>query len=201
LTNNAPSVFSRGTNLVVWTAIGPCGNSATCTQAVVVVDNQPPAMVCPGNILASAVDSNGATVTFSVTATDNCDSNLTVNCTPVSGSEFAVGTTPVNCVVVDSAGNSNACSFSVTVVDSSIFDILSITPQGSDVSLSWIMPLGFTGVVQGTAGAADGSYSDNFSDVSSPFYAPGNGISTNTYLDSGALTNSPFWYYRIRLVP
>jgi sugar lactone lactonase YvrE len=201
VTNNAPAVFPKGITQVIWSATDSCGNSAAATQNVLVVDNQPPAIVCPGNILASAVDSNGATVTFLVTATDNCDSNLTVNCSPVSGSEFAVGTTPVNCAVVDSSGNSNTCSFSVTVVDASVFNILSITPQGSDIQLSWIMPLGFTGVVQGTAGAGDGSYSSNFTDVSSPFYAPGDGISTNTYLDAGALTNSPFWYYRIRLVP
>jgi hypothetical protein len=201
VTSNAPAVFPKGVTEVIWSTTDTCGNSAAATQTVLVVDNQAPAIVCPGNILANAMDFNGATVTFSVIATDNCDSNLTVNCSPLSGSEFAVGTTPVNCVVVDSSGNSNTCSFSVTVVDSSVFNILSITPQGSNILLSWIMPLGFTGVVQGTAGAADGSYSSNFTDVSSPFYAPGNGIMTNSYLDSGALTNSPSWYYRIRLMP
>jgi hypothetical protein len=201
VTSNAPAVFPKGVTQVIWSAIDFCGNSAATTQNVLVVDNQPPSISCPGNILANAVDANGATITFSVTATDNCDSNLTVNCSPVSVSEFAVGTTPVNCVVVDSAGNSNTCSFSVTVVNSTVFNILSVTPQGSDISLSWIMPLGLTGVVQGTAGAGGGSYGSNFTDMSSPIYAPGSGIMTNNYIDAGALTNSPWWYYRIRLVP
>lgn len=63
----------------------------------------------------------------------------------------------------------------MVVVSSTVFNILSITPQASAILLSWVMPLGFTGVVQGTAGAGNGSYSSNFTDVSSPFYAPGNG--------------------------
>jgi len=44
LTNNAPTVFPIGTNDVIWTATDACGNSATCTQNVIVVDNQPPVM-------------------------------------------------------------------------------------------------------------------------------------------------------------
>jgi hypothetical protein len=37
LTNNVPSCFPVGTNLVVWTATDIHGNSANCTQQVVVV--------------------------------------------------------------------------------------------------------------------------------------------------------------------
>ncbi len=201
LTNNAPTVFPKGTNLVVWTATDACGNSATCTQRVIVVDGQPPTISCPGNILANATDPGGAVITFAATAMDNCDSNLTVNCSPASGSEFAVGTTSVNCTVVDTAGNSNACSFTVTVVDPTIFSILSIAPQGNNVRLSWIMPLGHTGIVQGAGGAADGSYSSNFNDISTAIFMPGSGVVTTNYLDVCGMTNSPSWFYRIRLMP
>jgi hypothetical protein len=168
---------------------------------VIVVDREPPTVSCPGNILVNATDPNGATIAFVATATDNCSSNLTVNCSPASGSEFAVGTTSVNCTVVDTAGNSNACSFAVTVVDPTIFSILSIAPQGNDVRLSWIMPLGHTGVVQGAGGAADGNSTSNFSDISTAIFVPGSGVVTTNYLDVGGMTNSPSWFYRIRLMP
>jgi hypothetical protein len=59
------------------------------------------------------------------------------------------------------------------------------------------MPLGLTGVVQGSMD----SLSNDFSDVSSPFYAPGSGSITNNYLDTGAQTNFPQRFYRIRLSP
>lgn len=197
VTNNAPVVFPKGNTQVIWSATDSCGNTAGVTQNVVVADNQPPLMACPANILVNAQGSNGAIVAFSVTASDNCDSNLSVNSLPVSGSEFTIGTTPVNCVVVDSAGNTNTCSFSVTVIDPSIFNILSIAPQNSDISLSWVMPLGLTGIVQGSAD----NYGDDFTNVSAPFYAPGNGTVTNTYVDPGGQTNFLQRFYRIRLTP
>src|SRR5437879_4714841 len=36
VTNNASSCFNAGTNLVIWTATDGCGNSASCTQQVIV---------------------------------------------------------------------------------------------------------------------------------------------------------------------
>jgi hypothetical protein len=197
ITNNAPAVFPKGSTQVIWSATDSCGNSSIATQNVVVADNQPPLVACPANILVNAQDSNGAVVAFSVTASDNCDSNLVASCSPVSGSQFAIGTTPVNCVVIDSAGNTNICSFSVTVVDASIFNILSITSQNSDILLSWVMPLGLTGIVQGSAD----NYGDDFTNVSAPFYTPGNGAVTNTYVDPGGQTNFLQRFYRIRLTP
>jgi len=197
ITNDAPAVFPKGSTTVTWSATDSCGISSTAAQNVLVADNQPPLTACPSNILVTATDSNGAVVAFSVTASDNCDSNLVASCSPVSGSQFAIGTTPVNCVVIDFAGNTNTCSFSVTVVDSSIFTILSITPQNSDILLSWVMPLGLTGIVQGSAD----NYGDDFTNVSAPFYTPGNGAVTNTYVDPGGQTNFPQRFYRIRLTP
>jgi hypothetical protein len=197
ITNNAPAVFAKGNTQVIWSATDSCGNTASTTQNVAVADNQPPFMACPANIVVNAQDANGAIVAFSVTASDNCDSNLSVSSSPVSGSQFAIGTTPVNCVVVDSAGNTNICSFGVTVVDPSIFNILSITPQNSDILLSWVMPLGLTGIVEGSAD----TFGDDFTNVSGPFYTPGNGTVTNTYVDPVGQTNFPQRFYRIRLTP
>ena len=197
ITNNAPAVFPKGSTQVIWSATDSCGNSSSVTQNVLVADNQPPLVACPANILVNAQDSNGTIVAFSVTASDNCDSNLVAGCSPVSGSQFAIGTTPVNCVVIDSAGNTNTCSFSVTVVDSSIFNILSITPQNSDILLSWVMPLGLTGIVQGSAD----NYGYDFTNLGAPFYTPGNGAVTNTYVDPGGQTNFLQRFYRIRLTP
>ncbi len=50
------------------------------------------------------------------TATDNCDSNVKVTCNPPSGSLFGPGKYTINCTAVDSSGNSNTCSFTLTVL-------------------------------------------------------------------------------------
>ena len=56
-----------------------------------------------------------AVVNFTVRATDNCDLSPMVTTTPTSGSAFPIGTTTVLATAVDGSGNSNQCSFIVTV--------------------------------------------------------------------------------------
>jgi len=56
-------------------------------------------------------------VSYTVTATDpdNSPSQLTINCSPASGSTFPIGTTTVNCTASDPSGNSSSGSFQVVV--------------------------------------------------------------------------------------
>lgn len=76
----------------------------------------PPELTVPADFAADATGPAGATVTFDATATDDLDPNPTVSCTPASGSVFAIGATPVECVATDHGGNaSDAKSFTVTV--------------------------------------------------------------------------------------
>jgi hypothetical protein len=49
-------------------------------------------------------------------ATDNCDSSVAVICTPPSGSVFGPGNYLITASAVDSSGNSNSCTFTLTVV-------------------------------------------------------------------------------------
>ena len=78
----------------------------------------------------------GAQVSFTLTATDNCQTNVEVTCTPASGSFFTLGTNTVTCVAVDESGNSNSCSFTVTVTDPTP-PVLSIHRQDRDVLICW----------------------------------------------------------------
>lgn len=85
----------------------------------------------------------------------------------------------------------------------SVFRILSTARQSNDVVITWQTAGGHTNMVQVTAGAANGSYSTNsFVDISgSQTILPGSGDTSTNYIDSGAATNVPSRYYRIRLVP
>lgn len=111
------STFPIGTTQVCCTATDDSGNPAECCFNVVVTDGTPPTITCPPSITAECTDADGATVTYTVTASDTCDPNPTITCTHASGSHFPDGTTQVCCTATDDAGNSSECCFDVTVVD------------------------------------------------------------------------------------
>ncbi len=99
-----------GTHTRTWTATDCSGNSASCSQTVVVVDTTPPTITCPGDITQC-----NPNVTYVVQASDTCDPTPTVVCSPPAG-VFPVGMTTVNCTATDDCGNSASCSFKVTIL-------------------------------------------------------------------------------------
>ncbi len=78
-------------------------------------DATPPQITCPADITVGCAETNGLVVSFNVTATDNCLGPVTIISVPASGSLFPLGETVVNSVAIDACGNTNACSFKVTV--------------------------------------------------------------------------------------
>ena len=115
VTNNAPSQFAVGTTNVTWTVIDTSGNLATATQSVTVNDSQLPVVTCPADVTVYTTNLTGTTVTFSPTAEDNCGiQSLVAN--PASGSTFSIGPTVVTVTATDIHGNTNQCTFTVTVV-------------------------------------------------------------------------------------
>jgi len=109
------SSFPLGQSTVTCTVTSG-GVSASCSFRVTVADTVPPAVTCPGNITADATSPAGAVVNYIAGATDSCGL-ASLNCLPAAGSTFPIGTTPVLCAAVDVTGNSNACTFSITVRD------------------------------------------------------------------------------------
>ena len=110
------STFNVGTTTVTSTATDVNGNVSTCSFDVTVLDVEAPVITCSGNLTQNADQGLCSTsVTFTVTATDNC--GATVVSTPASGSTFNVGTTTVTSVATDASGNTATCSFLVKVFD------------------------------------------------------------------------------------
>ncbi len=126
----SPRVFPVGTTTVIATALNAAGVDS-CSFRVTVRDVQPPVITCPANITRGNDPGQcGAIVNFTVTATDNCTSSVTVTVVPASGTFFAVGVTTVNARATDAAGNTSACSFTVTVndVEPPVIHNLFVTP-------------------------------------------------------------------------
>ena len=115
----SPFPFPVGTNVVTCIASNAAGSTA-CDFTVLVRDIVPPMIDCPSNIVVDALSSSGTVVNFSVTASDECAPSPQVTCVPPSGSLFPLGSTTVMCTVVDAWGNSNTCSFVVSVVPSQV---------------------------------------------------------------------------------
>jgi hypothetical protein len=112
------ATFTKGITTVVCTARDASNNQTSCSFTVTVTDNEPPAIVCPSSLTRSTdADQCSAVVSYpSPTASDNCPGVTTV-CNPPSGSTFPKGVTTINCAATDSSGNSNSCSFAITVED------------------------------------------------------------------------------------
>jgi hypothetical protein len=140
--NVSGSGFPVGTTTVTCTATDGQGNTSTASFAVVVRDSTAPRLSLPANQVAEATGPSGATVTFTVTATDAVTASPTITCSRSSG-VFPVGITTVTCTASDSAGNTSPVgSFTVTVRDTTpptltvpaSFTVASTSPSGAAVT-------------------------------------------------------------------
>ncbi|WP_420593135.1 malectin domain-containing carbohydrate-binding protein [Robiginitalea biformata] len=85
--------------------------------ALLAADSEDPVVACPPNLtITNDPGACGAIVTFAATATDN-DAVSSLDYSTPSGSVFPVGTTTVTVTAYDPAGNSDTCTFDVTVND------------------------------------------------------------------------------------
>lgn len=110
------------------------GNIGETNVTFTVLDPSPVSIKCPSDLVVNCQTNNGAFVDFVVTAFSNFDTNVPVVSTPPSGSFFPSGTTLVTSVATSLAGQSNTCSFKVTV----LCDRRVTLVTGRDgLSLSW----------------------------------------------------------------
>jgi VCBS repeat-containing protein len=117
ISDNPRSFIGLGVWEIHWTFTDASGNTSTAVQKVTLIDTTPPVAHCPGNISvpASTTDNghSGAIVSYEATATDNCNAFVSYSIEP--GSFFPVGTTTVTVTATDNAGNTDVCTFDVTV--------------------------------------------------------------------------------------
>lgn len=88
---------------------------STTASVIVKRDATPPTLTVLAGVVVDATSPAGAAATFAASAADALDPAPTVQCTPASGTLFAIGTTPVTCTATDEAGNHTTESFSVHV--------------------------------------------------------------------------------------
>ncbi len=111
------SIFNLGTATVNCTATDTHGNTGTASFNVTVVDTTLPALALPSNMTVNATSSSGATVNFTVSATDLVDGSVPVTCSSNSGSTFPMGVTTVHCSATDAHTHTANGSFTITVIN------------------------------------------------------------------------------------
>ncbi|MEQ1850547.1 MAG: HYR domain-containing protein [Chthoniobacteraceae bacterium] len=111
------SLFPIGVTTVTATAVDGAGNVGSASFTVTVRDTVAPVVNVPANMVQEAVSSAGATVSYSVGATDGGSGVAAVTSSPTSGSVFPLGVTTVNVSATDASGNVGTGSFTVTVRD------------------------------------------------------------------------------------
>ncbi|XP_041472953.1 hyalin isoform X45 [Lytechinus variegatus] len=116
--------FDVGTYLVVYNLIDNAGLYSTCsfevtvTASGVITDTEDPVLTnCPTDIVNNANPGSSSLVVSWIApeATDNSGS-VTVTVSTPSGSTFPVGTTQVTYTATDAAGNTDSCSFDITIL-------------------------------------------------------------------------------------
>jgi probable HAF family extracellular repeat protein len=94
------------------------GGTAAAVTTTIKRDATAPVVSVPAALNEAATSAAGSVVSYPVaTATDATSGVGSVSCSPVSGATFPLGSTPVNCVARDNAGNADTKSFTVTVSD------------------------------------------------------------------------------------
>src|SRR5215211_860975 len=177
------STFALGTTPVTCTATDDYGNSTTRSFDVTVEDTTAPVIANHGNVTAEATGPNGANVSYtSPTTTDAVDGSGTANCTPASGSTFALGNTTVTCTATDAAGNHSSSTFTVTVEDTTApvianhDDVSATATSANGANVSYTSP--------GTTDAVDGPGTANCTPASGTPFALGSTTVTCSATDA-----------------
>jgi hypothetical protein len=107
--------FPLGNNSAECTATLGDGTPVSQAFTVAVVDTTAPSFGSAPDVTESTTDLTGKAVSYPTPTATDLGESLTVNCAPASGSNFAVGTTQVDCSADDGRGNTGHVFFSVTV--------------------------------------------------------------------------------------
>jgi hypothetical protein len=142
-TPKAGTLLPPGIHTLTLSLVDNNGNIGETNVTVTVVDPSPVVIDCPKDITVACTNGIGAVVEFVVPAYTTYETNVSVVSTPPSGSVFPPGVTVVNNVATSLAGETNSCSFSVTVECAGTIT-LSVAP-GKNLNLNWT---GSSGVLE-----------------------------------------------------
>ncbi|WP_188494239.1 LamG-like jellyroll fold domain-containing protein, partial [Flavobacterium palustre] len=153
--NTATYQFPIGSTIVTWTVTDNAGLTASCNQTITVIDNENPSISCPGDQNVNYNNNCEFSLqdyTSLATASDNCDSSLTITQSPAPGTLITAATTIVTLTARDDANRTSSCTFTVTAIDN-------IAPTA--VCKNYTAYLSSTGTINVAAVNLDNGSNDN----------------------------------------
>jgi hypothetical protein len=118
VTTNAGSCLTSYALVRVWTASDECGNRASATQVVTVVDTTPPVISCPENLSVTNIgDCDYIVPDLGATAYDLCGgTNVTIVQNPAAGTVLTGPSTNVVVITAyDACSNQASCTVTITL--------------------------------------------------------------------------------------
>jgi hypothetical protein len=144
-----------GSRAITLTATDDAGKTATCSFNITLIDDTAPVFTTcpsPANVLVNA--SCAYTVTSFIgtaTATDNCDSNVTITQSPAAGTVLTgTGSRTITLTATDDAGKTSTCSFNIMLVDD-IAPVFTSCPAPSNVFVNASCSYTVTSFIGGAA--------------------------------------------------
>ena len=130
--SDAPDIFPLGSTLVTWTTVDEQGNSVTCNQEIIVVDEESPKAIC--NDVMLFLDDVGQSILVASEVDSFSFDNCGIDSMWLNESFFDCSHLGIQLgifYVSDMAGNIDSCTFNLTVIDT-------INPQVvcQDISLN-----------------------------------------------------------------
>lgn len=129
VTNTAPSTFPIGSTVVEWSVTDIGSNSASCVTNVHVSDIVPPIFDCPSSYAATVVDCEYLVPDFTTGILVSDCQSTTISQNPIAGASLGVGVHPISITVEDIDGNTQSCSFEITVIDDQLPQITCVDDQ------------------------------------------------------------------------
>lgn len=117
--NITPGTTLTGSDQIEITLTDENGNSGTCLLNVIPDDQIAPVISCPANqLFSNSSNCDYAITDFTALAsvTDNC-TNVSVSQLPAVGTELGTGTHEVMLIAEDPSGNTDTCSFFLTITE------------------------------------------------------------------------------------
>ena len=143
----AGEIVGLGSHAITVTATDAAGNSTSCEVELVVVDETPPQITtCPEAVTLDA-DANcqaGIPDLAASTVATDCNGPVVVTQSPVAETVVGLGTHAVVITAEDQAGNTAACTVSVTVRDVTP-PVVTITTPASGLLAEVSAPIGLSG--------------------------------------------------------
>ena len=176
VTNDAPSVYPKGTTTIIWTAKDAAGNVATATQSLTVSDNEKPVITCPVAPVTSCYNASRSYAIAPLQATDNCGTTNTTytitGATTRSGTGnnasglFNNGTSTITWTVTDGSGNFATCQTTVVINSPITVSIADVKVLSSGVNVNTVY-VGYssaaTATLTATVSGGSGSYAYKWS--------------------------------------